>query len=69
MELNVLLLREVISEVVENLLPLVLDFLPTVRAEERRTLILDGLRAERVLVIEIGELEFSDGFNCGKAKR
>lgn len=53
-----------ISEVVENLLPLVLDFLSTEGAEEWWALIFHCLCAKCVLVVEIGELKLPDGFYC-----
>lgn len=57
------MLREVIREIVHNFFPLVFDFLPTERAQERRALVLDRVGAEGVLIIEIGYLKLSIGFH------
>lgn len=62
-KLQFLLLREVISEIVHNLLALVLDFLPTKRAHEGWTLVLDSFRYERILIVEIGDLKLPVGLD------
>lgn len=63
MKLRFLKLREMISEIVHDFLPLIFDFLSTECPQKWRALILDGFGAERILVVEISDLELSVRFH------
>jgi hypothetical protein len=54
----------VISEVVHDFLALIFDFLSTESADKGRTLVLDCLRHQSVIV-EVGDLKLPDRLDCG----
>lgn len=57
------MLREVISEIVHDFLPLIFDFLPTEAPHERGTLVLDRFNAESVVAVDVGDLKLSNGLH------
>lgn len=59
-------LREVISEVVHDFLPLIFDFLSAEASHERWALIFDCLDAEGIVAIYVSDLKFSDGFDWNR---
>lgn len=63
------MLREVISEIVHDFLPLILNFLPTECTQKGWTLVFNRLGYERILVIEISDLNFPVGFYTVNPKK
>jgi hypothetical protein len=57
------MLREVIREIVHDFFPLIFDFLSAEASHEGWTLVFYGLDAEGIVVVDVGDLEFSDGFH------